>query len=85
MTTEPLSFQDLILTLHKYWGDQGCAILLVSVELDEILALADRILVMNQGRIVGEIAGKDADERKLGILMACCQLDADGNAIRVTS
>ncbi|WP_296176208.1 glycine--tRNA ligase subunit alpha [uncultured Brevundimonas sp.] len=27
VTTEPLSFQDLILTLHKYWGDQGCAIL----------------------------------------------------------
>ena len=27
MTTEPLAFQDLILTLHKYWGDQGCAIL----------------------------------------------------------
>ena len=25
MTTEPLAFQDLILTLHKYWGDQGCA------------------------------------------------------------
>ena len=27
MTSEPLAFQDLILTLHKYWGDQGCAIL----------------------------------------------------------
>ena len=27
VTSEPLSFQDLILTLHKYWGDQGCAIL----------------------------------------------------------
>ena len=27
VTTEPLSFQDLILTLHRYWGDQGCAIL----------------------------------------------------------
>ena len=27
VTTEPLAFQDLILTLHKYWGDQGCAIL----------------------------------------------------------
>ena len=27
MTTEPLAFQDLILTLQKYWGDKGCAIL----------------------------------------------------------
>lgn len=49
--------------------DRGVAILLVSVELDEILALADRILVMNQGRVVGEIAGKDADERQLGLMM----------------
>jgi simple sugar transport system ATP-binding protein len=49
--------------------DRGVAVLLVSVELDEILALADRILVMNQGRIVGEIAGKDADERQLGLMM----------------
>ncbi|TDQ84298.1 nucleoside ABC transporter ATP-binding protein [Dongia mobilis] len=52
--------------------DQGCAVLLVSVELDEILALADRILVMNQGRIVGEVAAAEADERKIGILMAGC-------------
>src|SRR5262249_21653459 len=52
--------------------DKGCAILLVSVELDEILALADRILVMNQGRIVGEIAGDKADERQLGVMMAGC-------------
>ncbi|WP_374652561.1 ABC transporter ATP-binding protein [Dongia sp.] len=49
--------------------DRGVAILLVSVELDEILALADRILVMNQGHIVGEIAGTDADERQLGLMM----------------
>ena len=52
--------------------DKGCAILLVSVELDEILALADRILVMNQGRIVGEVAGDKADERQLGVMMAGC-------------
>jgi ABC-type uncharacterized transport system ATPase subunit len=55
--------------------DKGCAILLVSVELDEILALSDRILVMNQGRIVGEIAGERADEQKLGVMMAGCALD----------
>src|SRR3977135_2935617 len=35
--------------------DQGCAVLVISVELDEILALADRILVMFAGRIVGEV------------------------------
>jgi simple sugar transport system ATP-binding protein len=50
--------------------DAGKAILLVSVELDEILALADRILVMFDGTIVGEVAREDATETKLGLLMA---------------
>jgi simple sugar transport system ATP-binding protein len=50
--------------------DAGKAILLVSVELDEILGLADRILVMNEGRVVGELSAEEADERKLGLLMA---------------
>ena len=49
--------------------DAGKAILLVSVELDEIRALSDRILVMFDGRIVGE-RGPDADEGELGLLMA---------------
>ena len=47
----------------------GKAILLVSVELDEIRSLADRILVMCGGRIVGE-RSLDADEREIGLLMA---------------
>ena len=48
----------------------GCAILLVSVELDEIMSLSDRILVMNNGQIVGELARDDADEKQLGLMMA---------------
>jgi simple sugar transport system ATP-binding protein len=49
--------------------DQGKAILLVSVELDEIRALADRILVMFAGRIVGErLPG--TSESDIGLLMA---------------
>ena len=43
--------------------DQGCAILLVSVELDEIIGLSDRILVMNAGRQVGIVDRDEADER----------------------
>ena len=50
--------------------DQGKAILLVSVELDEIRALSDRILVMFDGRLVGEVAPDEADERRLGLMMA---------------
>ena len=49
--------------------DQGKAILLVSVELDEIRSLSDRILVMFAGRVMGERAPA-ADERELGLLMA---------------
>jgi general nucleoside transport system ATP-binding protein len=48
----------------------GCAVLLVSSELDEILALADRVLVMNAGRITGELSIDECDERRLGLLMA---------------
>ena len=50
--------------------DAGCAVLVVSVELDEILSLSDRILVMFAGRIVGEVEGSRADERTLGLMMA---------------
>ncbi|MFU0505868.1 ABC transporter ATP-binding protein [Pseudaminobacter sp. NGMCC 1.201702] len=49
--------------------DQGKAVLLVSVELDEIRSLADRILVMFAGRVVGE-RSPDATEGELGLLMA---------------
>ncbi|WP_150525222.1 ABC transporter ATP-binding protein [Roseibium sediminis] len=49
--------------------DAGKGILLVSVELDEIRSLADRILVMFDGKIVGERTA-DADEGELGLLMA---------------
>jgi general nucleoside transport system ATP-binding protein len=50
--------------------DAGKAVLLVSVELDEILALADRILVMHDGRIVGEAPQATATEREIGLMMA---------------
>jgi ABC-type uncharacterized transport system ATPase subunit len=48
--------------------DRGRAILLVSFELDEILSLSDRILVVFEGRIVGEY-GPDVSEEELGIAM----------------
>jgi simple sugar transport system ATP-binding protein len=61
--------------------DEGTAVLLVSVELDEILALADRIIVMFQGRIVGETTGERANERQLGLWMA----NAHGDAAEATA
>ena len=50
--------------------DKGAAILLVSVELDEVLSLSDRILVMFDGNIVGERINKDVTDRELGLIMA---------------
>ncbi len=55
--------------------DQGKAVLLVSVELDEIRSLSDRILVMFAGRIMGE-RDASADEREIGLLMAGVSKDA---------
>ncbi len=58
--------------------DAGKAVLLVSVELDEIRSLADRTLVMFAGKIVGE-RGPDATEGELGLLMAGIE-DGEGGA-----
>jgi simple sugar transport system ATP-binding protein len=49
--------------------DAGAAILIVSTELDEVLAVGDRIAVMYDGRIVGILEGDDATYEKVGLLM----------------
>ncbi len=49
--------------------ERGSAILLVSTELDEILALADRIMVMNGGRVAGTVPAEGATRRQLGLMM----------------
>ena len=59
--------------VHKYLVEQrnkNRAVLLVSFELDEIMSLSDRIEVIFDGKITGSVAGKDADEKELGYLMA---------------
>ena len=49
--------------------DDGMSILLISADLDEILLLCDRILVMYEGRIIGEMPREEADIHKIGLLM----------------
>ena len=56
--------------------DEGCAVLLVSLDLDEVLALADRVVVMFDGRLNGEFARAAVEERELGRRM----LGAGGGA-----
>jgi general nucleoside transport system ATP-binding protein len=53
--------------------NNGAGVLLISADLSEILSLADRILVMYAGKIIGEVAANDANESRLGLLMAGIQ------------
>ncbi len=57
--------------------DKGIGVLLVSSELDEILALADRIAVLYEGRIIGVVDRADATREALGLLMAGSVSDVD--------
>jgi general nucleoside transport system ATP-binding protein len=50
--------------------DKGKAVLLVSVELDEIMSLSDRIVVMCGGKVTGERKPEETNEQELGLLMA---------------
>ena len=55
--------------------DQGKAVLLVSFELDEVMDLSDRILVMYEGEIVGELDPKTTTVNELGLYMAGAKRD----------
>ena len=60
-------------TVHSYLRDaaaNGVAVLLISEDLEEILALADRVVVMYEGAIVGELDASDATVEEIGYLMA---------------
>ena len=50
--------------------DDGAAVLLISAELDEVLDLSDRVLVMFRGQIVGTFPAEEAQREKVGLLMA---------------
>jgi ABC-type uncharacterized transport system ATPase subunit len=60
--------------------DEGVAVLLVSVELDEIMALSDRIAVMYEGKIVGTVDADKISREELGLLMAGARLEEKGGA-----
>jgi len=57
--------------------NNGSAILLVSSELSEIISLSDRMLVMYEGSVVGELTREEATEEKLSILMAGGTVEGD--------
>ncbi|HET8985930.1 MAG TPA: ABC transporter ATP-binding protein [Trueperaceae bacterium] len=50
--------------------DAGLPVLLVSADLNEVMSLSDRIIVMFEGRVMGEMSGADASPERLGLMMA---------------
>jgi ABC-type uncharacterized transport system ATPase subunit len=56
--------------------DRGCAVLLISAELDEIMSLSDRIAVMYKGHILETLEAKAATREQLGLLMAGVKEDS---------
>lgn len=59
--------------------DKGKAVLLVSLELDEVLKLSDRVAVIYEGKIVGWVDPKQSNEEELGLLMAGCAKNGEVN------
>ena len=60
-------------------ADSGVGVLLISEDLEEIFALADRILVMYEGSIVGNIPAAEANRESIGLLMGGGSLSAENN------
>ena len=58
--------------------DAGKAVLLVSLELEEVMSLSDRILVMYEGEIVGELDPKQTTVAELGLYMAGAKRNTEG-------
>ena len=58
--------------------DEGVAVLLVSLELDEVMNLSDRILVMYEGEITGELNPKETNVQELGLYMSGAKRQEDG-------
>ena len=50
--------------------DKGCAILLVSADLQELMNISDKLIIMYEGEIIGKIDAPPFDEKKIGLLMA---------------
>lgn len=69
--------------IHKRLVEQrnkGKAVLLISYELEEILQLSDRIAVMYEGRIVGDVKPSETNDQELGLMMTDCK-DSQGGQI----
>jgi len=65
--------------------DEGCAVLLVSTELDEVMQLSDRIAVLYRGKIVGIVDAKTTSKENIGIMMAGVNICEEPEAVQSSS
>ena len=65
----PLPRVESIRTILQDVKEKGLGVLLISAELEEIMSLSDRIIVMHEGKITGRMAADEADEEEIGMLM----------------
>ena len=63
------------LQMFREMANEGKAVLLISLELDEVMDVPDRILVMYEGEIVGELDPKQTTQEELGLYMAGAKRD----------
>jgi simple sugar transport system ATP-binding protein len=59
--------------------EQGTGILLISEDLDEVMSLSDRILVLYEGQIVGRLSAAEADAETLGLMMGGAKVELPGS------
>ncbi len=57
--------------------DKGLAVLLVSADLNEVMSLSDRILVLFEGKVMGELTAEEANAERLGLLMSGSKVQGD--------
>ena len=62
--------------------DEGLAVLLVSADLGEVMSLSDRIIVLFEGRVMGELSQTEATAEQLGLMMAGSTGDAQDRSFR---
>ena len=70
-----------IYKLLRELTDQGVIVLVVSSDMEEILGLCDRILVLHRGEITGEFTWETASERTVMLAATGCALDSEGNML----
>ena len=66
--------EEILATLRRLAGE-GLAIIMVSSELEEVVAISDRVLVLSEGRLVAELDGKAAPIRVPAILQAAFNVE----------